>query len=481
MYLSELSYEDHAAIYSAALLFVFRVAGKGVPSLAKEVSELVYRRLLLYCAGLCLLHKHQTCLGIARQLGGCSHDALTRVLHSAQWTACQLMASCLQVAIHLASAGDASSCWLILDDVILPKGASKQILAAYWDHDYVHQKNIRCVRVVVLCWTNGLVKIPIFFLLWHKKGSLYLKEHHQRYRTKNELARILVYLALRKGVPFQYLLFDSWYAGTAHLKWYARRGIRFVTATKNTRKVRLLSVPLAMRPPRPRKNTKVWVEKSPSQLAQEYPHTRAYHYYPAIHCRTRRWEITIKGYPDFLSLVCIKNYATNRAFKKMVTPADKKQKDPNKYLLTNACDLTVAEIVGWYRRRWDIEVLFRDCKQHLGFHACQARSVQAQERHIACVFLSYVLLEQMKADAAPSQKEANTWTIGKVKEWLNRQYLLPGTLGAWKPSFTPTELETFSEEQVIALLSQEHLLPETANLRKQDTQRPQNKQLKKCA
>ena len=478
---SVLCYEDHAAIYSAALLFVFRVAVKGTPCLAKEVCEFVYRRVIIYCAGLCLLHKHPTCLGIARQLGGCSHDALTRVLNSAQWTAFQLMASCLQVAIHLVSAGDAPSCWLILDDVILPKAASKKILAAYWDHDYIHKKNLRCVRVVVLCWTNGLVKIPLFFLLWHKKACPYLKEHTQRYRTKNELARSLVYLALRKGVPFQYLLFDSWYAGTAHLTWYARRGIRFVTATKNTRKVRLLSVPLAMRPPRPRKNTKVWVEKSPSELAQEHPHARAYHYYPAIHCRTRRWEITMKGYPGFLSLVCIKNYATNPVFKEMTTSADKKQKDPNKYLLTNACDLTVTEIVRWYRRRWDIEVLFRDCKQHLGFNACQARSVEAQEHHIACVFLSYVLMEQIKADIEPSQKEANTWTIGKVKEWLNRQYLFLGTPGAWKTSLNPMELATCSEEQLIALLSQEQLLPETVNLRKLNLQHPENKELKKCA
>jgi len=96
-------------------------------------------------------------------------------------------------------------------------------------------------------------------------------------------------------------------------------------------------------------------------------------------------------------------------------------------------------------------------------------------------FLSYVLMEQIKAEIEPSQKEANTWTIGKVKEWLNRQYLFLGTPGAWKTSLTPTELATCSEEQLIALLSQEQLLPETVNLRKLNLQHPQNKKLKKCA
>ncbi len=474
------SYEEHAAIYSAALVMLFRATLELVPSLALHLPHMVYRRVVIYCAGLCVLRKYQTCLGIERQLGGCSHDALTRLLNSKGWTVSQVMIASLQSVFWIVS-GTPGACWLILDDVLLPKAASKRMLAAHWDYDYVQEKKLRCVRVVVLCWSNGLVKIPISFLLWHKKGSEYLQQEGHKYRTKNELARILVYRALRKNVPFDYLLFDSWYAGVVHLKWHNHHGIRFVTATKCNRKVRLLAVPLSMRPARPGKHPNVWVEKTPSQLAQEYPHPRSYHYYPALGCRTRRWEITIKGYPGLLSLVCIKNYATNAAFQEMVTSADKKQKDPNKYLLTNDPSLTVAEIVTWYRRRWAIEVLFRDCKQHLGFNACQARSVEAQERHIACVFLSYVLMEQMKADAAPSQKEANTWTIGEVKEWLNRQYLVLGPPGVWKISLTPTELATFSEEQLIALLSQEHLLPETAKLRKLDLQHPQNKELKKCA
>jgi len=57
-------------------------------------------------------------------------------------------------------------------------------------------------------------------------------------------------------------------------------------------------------------------------------------------------------------LGCIKNYATDPAFKDLVTKVEKKQKDPNKYLLTNDTSLRVVQIVTWYRRRWAIEVLF---------------------------------------------------------------------------------------------------------------------------
>ena len=457
----QLSYEEHAAIYSAALVILFRAVREVAPWLIQQLPPVVCRRLVIYCAGLCLLRKYQTSLGIARQLGGCSHDALTRLMQSTQWTVRQLMLSCVQIALTIAS-GTPQPCWLILDDVILPKSSSKKMRAAYWDYDYVHDRNIRCLRVVVVCWTNGLITIPVAWALWHKKGCAYLQETGKRFRTKNELARLLVYGLVRKGLPFDFLLFDSWYAGAEHLRWYHRRGIHFVTALKNNRTVRLLGVPLSQRPQRIRKDTPVWTTSTPYQLAGEHPASRDYHYYPALGCRTRRWEITLEGFQDVLSLVCIKNYAANPTFQDLVTPAEKKQKDPNKYLLTNDTDLSVVEIVTWYRRRWSIEVLFRDCKQFLGLSAYQGQTVETHARHIACVFFSYVLMQQMKPSAQSASRKAHTLTLGHVKEWLNRQYLL-------RTSCTPRSevsvipLSRLSEPQLIALLEEAETLEETKN------------------
>lgn len=267
-----------------------------------------------------------------------------------------------------------------------------------------------------------------------------------------------------------YLLFDSWYAGVQHLRWYHRRGIRFVTAIKNNRTVRLLSIPTDQRPLGVRKTTRCWGTSTPHQVASAHPHSRDYHSYPAIDGRTRRWESTLEGYSEGLSLVCIKNYAAIPAFKALVTKAEKKQKDPNKYLLTNDTSLTVVQIVEWYRRRWALEVLFRDCKQFLGLSAYQGQTVDAHSRHIGCVFLSYVLTEQMKAYAAPTLDQAHTLTIGQVKEWLNTQYLL-------RAPYTPVSEVTmvglfrFSEANLIELLEQTNLPSETAN---QPTPAPQH-------
>lgn len=447
-----LSYDEHAAIYSAALVILCRVVCACAPALIRQLPAVVYRRLVIYCAGLCTLRKYQTCLGISRQLGSCSHDALNRLLHSTKWSVGQVMLACLQSALALA-AGTSQPCWLILDDVILPKPASKKMAAAYWDYDYVHDKHIRCLRVVVVCWTNGLIKVPVAWALWHKKGSTYLLETGTKFRTKNQLGRLLVALVQRKGLPFDFLLFDSWYAGTEHLAWYHSRGIRFVTAIKCNHHIRLPFVPSSQSSQQVQTTSEVWVTTSPTELAGEYPHSRSYHYFSAIACRTRRWEITLEGFPDCLSLVCIKNYVTTPAFKKFVTPAEKKQKDPNKYLLTNATDLTIVEIVTWYRRRWSIEVMFRDCKQFLGLAAYQGQAMQAHAHHISCVFFSYVLMEHMKSYVTPAPSSANTLTIGEVKEWLTSQFLLrmPNTA---TPSVALVTVSLLSETDLIPLLEE---------------------------
>ena len=272
-----LSYDDHAAIYSAALVMLFRATREFLPVLVRQLPVVVYRRLVIYCAGLCLLRKYQTCLGISRQLGGCSHDALNRLLVNSPWSVSQLMLCCLQTALTLA-AGTPQPGWLVLGDVVLSKATSKKMVAAYWDYDYVRDKNIRCLRVVVLCWTNGLIKIPVAWALWHKKGCSYLTETGTTFRTKNQLGRLLVYVVQRKGLPFDFLLFDSWYAGTEHLAWYHRRGIRFVTATKNNRILRLPAVPLSQCPRRPRKTTEVWATITPAPLAAQSPHSPHYPY-----------------------------------------------------------------------------------------------------------------------------------------------------------------------------------------------------------
>jgi len=98
-----LSCEEHVAIYSAALPVLFRAVKEFASWLVGQVSHQVFRRLVIYCAGVCVFRKYQPGLGLARQVGGCSHEALNRLINSIPWTARQVMVLCFQTALTPAS------------------------------------------------------------------------------------------------------------------------------------------------------------------------------------------------------------------------------------------------------------------------------------------------------------------------------------------------------------------------------------------
>jgi hypothetical protein len=108
---------------------------------------------------------------------------------------------------------------------------------------------------------------------------------------------------------------------------------------------------------------------------------------------------------------------------RIAPPGDKGAKDPNKYLITNDVNLTVPNIICYYRNRWTIEVMFRDCKQHLVLGKCQShQSADSQLRHTTMVFLAFTLLELMESTG---QNGSTIDTIiGDIRRYLQHQQLI---------------------------------------------------------
>ncbi len=113
------------------------------------------------------------------------------------WSASLVMLELLHQAMQLAT-GTGTPSWLIIDDVILPKHRSVKTAFIGWDYDYVNEKNICCLRLVVVAWSNGIVCIPVAFALYYKKDHPDVLSEQQRSRTKNQLAQILVYQIMKK-------------------------------------------------------------------------------------------------------------------------------------------------------------------------------------------------------------------------------------------------------------------------------------------
>ncbi|MCP4932887.1 MAG: transposase [bacterium] len=471
-------------VYPAAILTIYHVVTTSFPAVTHIFSRQVCYAFILMVTGCCLLSRKPTAKAIARKLGVVSHDALTRLLTHACWNASLLLDALVKQALLLTT-GAVLPSYLILDDVVIPKPFARWIAGAYWDWDHAEQRRVFCHRLVVIIWTNGVLVIPVAFALWHKKHSAYFlsskasftqKEYaafltqfpkmrplldplvithdemivlelsrfaawqkaligkpawaviathaanQHRYRTKNEIARCLIYRVVRKGLRGEYITFDSWYASKKNLNFLTRLGLVYYTALPGSRKVNSAfrvstSTPLPIEPQRV------------STLAATYA-TRDYIPYPQGRLRALALRVNLSGLDFMTTLVIIKRQDW-RQFLKRALPADhpihqKKSEDPNTYLLTNNVVCPTYRIIVRYRSRWTIEVMFRDLKQHLGLGACQHRSLEAVTRHIALVLFAYVCIQLIRQDIASSATHQSvTMTIGDVKKHLQSHVLMP--------------------------------------------------------
>jgi SRSO17 transposase len=105
------------------------------------------------------------------------------------------------------------------------------------------------------------------------------------------------------------------------------------------------------------------------------------------------------------------------------------------YLVTNALEADLTTIIERKRRRWSIETVFRDSKQFASLEGCQCRLDQALVRHIALVFLTFVvvqLLRERPGEAVASVKER--WQLALVRDGERP----PIPLRACPPELRPT-------------------------------------------
>ncbi len=213
--------------------------------------------------------------------------------------------------------------------------------------------------------------------------------NQHRYRTKNGLARCLIYRLVRKGLCGEYITFDSWYASKENLNFLTRLGLVYYAAIPCSRNVHSAfrvssSTALLLKP------------ESVSTLAASHT-TREFVPYPQGHLRALALLVNLPGLNHGAKLVMLKKRDWHRVLKHSL-PADhplrkQKDKDPNTYLLTNNLFCPAYQVILHYRSRWTIEVMFRNLKQHLGLSACQHRNIEAVTRLFALAMCAYVCLQ----------------------------------------------------------------------------------------
>lgn len=344
-----------------AVLYIFRVCLSLLVTGTKLAPHLPAKTLLciaIYVSGLTAIERKQTQSKIASTIGHVTHDALNRLAWELEGLFENMTVSMVAFITGIYNPG-----YIILDDTVVPKPFSRFVAGTYVDYDYTQKRHVRCHRIVAVIWTNGIIYIPVAFAFWHHRDFV------RKYRTKNQIARILIYYVVRHHIPFSYLAFDNWYASKQNLRLFESLGIKFVT--------------------RLRENT--WIihddEKKQVSMLTKYE----CHYYSKLDAYVKQFEVKYPGFGTGHLAIVKKD----------------KHDEPGrtKYLFTNDLSLNNTQLVLHYRSRWHIEIFFRTCKQHFGLCACQAQMMPQVILHVRMVFLAYFFTQLLMSDKDMSMEQ----------------------------------------------------------------------------
>jgi hypothetical protein len=375
--------EELIEIYPNAVIFLFRFLVGGLTVQLKQLPKIGTRTLLIlatYLAGMVVLQRKRTQTRIANQFDHVSHDQLWRLARLLK----PIRALLLSLSIELVQLITGCPGWYILDDVLIEKPYARWMIGLYDQYDHTTKRHVKGIRIVVVLWTNGLVRVPVAFSLWHAKGFA------PRYRTKNQIARLLIYKInkLTPTLSTSYLVCDNWYASKQNLCFFESLAIEVVT--------------------RLRKNAWVTIDENPIQLknlAQRDP-ISTYHYYRELSAYVRSYVVT---YPKVgpVKVAVIKNDRHAEAGK-------------TKFLICRQLGISNTQLVMRYRNRWIIEEFFRDCKQHFGVADGQARELDGLIFHLQMVFSTAVFCDLLRDELTATE----TQTVGEVLSQLREIKLL---------------------------------------------------------
>jgi len=335
--------------------------------LATGLSPTAFALLALYVTGLILLDRRQTPWRIQEWLPARCHDALNRLLRVMPLSTRAIMRCLALWAKQQGLVG-----YLTLDDVIVEKPFSRLSPWMGWNYSYALKRQVFGFHVVVLTWCTDRWRIPVAFRVWRPKTSCSARD----YRTKLQLAQEMLVDILPLGLPIDYITFDTHYTAGWFTKFVSRCGLRWV-GTLNPRTV-------------------------------VYYRGRRYQVRDLAQRLHLRWRKHLDVRAQALTV-----YAPKYGLLRLVVTRNRHGN--YEYIVSNDLGADLTTLVLRKRSRWSIETVFRDSKQFAGLAACQARVDQALVRHVAFVFVTFVVLQVLRRH--PEE------TLGAAKERLQLQVL----------------------------------------------------------
>ena len=269
---------------------------------------------------------------------------------------------------------------LIIDDTAKEKSGRKGESIS-WFYDHCHKAFFMGFQVITAVLSNGSTAIPIDFELKigksrvkHASKSDYHKGTHTEQRErmakkkKTDIAIQMIKRAIQRRLNFRYLLWDSWYNNS--------QSLRFVFETLKNKHIDLIAML--------------------KRDAQKYLFQGKYLTSKEIYRKISKWTCHKETGILYKSAI-----VTVLDKKSHVNPLQQEPlgeirmcfyKYPNqkrfKIIISTDTELNEMEVLALYLRRWAVEVVFKDLKQHFGFNQSKSSKYAPQiaDLTIRCVF-----------------------------------------------------------------------------------------------
>jgi SRSO17 transposase len=359
-------------------------------------------------------HTSSMVQSLARSFLSRSLSSFTRFLGKNAWAVDEVLALALQKFFHTLKIQARSIVFLLLDDTIIKK-TGKKIPGCGWYKD--HAQNLADVFghqwvLAALLYKQAL--LPLASRLYHPKGA----KGCGRFQTKVTLAK-KIFQPVHLPRPCKlYVLADSWYWSKELALTCRNYGYHMISQLKS--------------------NSVVWVKGTRTPVAQLASRTSAFR------------EVSIFLYGKNKSLKIAKFIAVVKGLGPVAVVVVKERRKKIRYLVSTNFLIPALEVVKFYAHRWKIEQMVKDLKQRLGLGDYQIRNLQAIQRHVTLVLLSYFTLVLLKILQWLKDKSISlALSIGFLALQVRKQILIERItvkLNNLKIQFKQNILDTYLEQ-----------------------------------
>jgi len=335
------------------------VVDEFLPRLGWFFTKPQLRHFAQYLTGL-ILCENKTVTGInGIFMGRNDQSALNHWLTDSNWSEEDLERAGREVVLEALQARRMGRGVLVVDDTLNHKtGRHMEGVDIHYDH--AEGKYTLGHQLVTSHLVAGRLSIPIGFQLYRRNGG------QEDFKSKQELARILIGKAAAEGYPFACVVMDTWYFNRENTRCIEALGRDWVAGCKQNR---LILTP------------KGWTQASAH--VETVPRSE----FREVVIRTEDGERCFWAYA---MNVVVKE---RRRVRLVASYEDGRMEGEPRLIATNRLDWDVKTILKTYLKRWRIDAFYRDAKQELGLEDYEVRKLRGVRRHWLMVFLAHTLLQ----------------------------------------------------------------------------------------